>query len=243
MRNIPKWQLEFFQNFTRNDLYNLIGVLIHNSSTESNIRFCSDNNHFCSERAWLRLVRETIKKLQGRTFLEIFQEFPSFPNIGLLKLLRRYFGDACISEEWGEKRLPQIQRIIRKYRRQHLIHTKDDWRNFPSFIEKEGLGKVKISRHAIEQFKKRVANHSPQSLIELFQQSGIQSLDERERKKREKKHGEGARFYTYPPEQLRFVVIPRSREEYGYDKWMVITVEVDTGLVNCLARHSGFLQF
>lgn len=244
MRSIPKWQLEFFQNFICDDLYDLIGVLIHDPSTELNVRFCSDGNHFCSERAWLKQVREKIEKLKGKGFLELFQQF-NFPNRGLLKLLRRYFKDPCISEEWGKKRLPQIQNLIKEYRQgfqKPQTFTKDGWRSFPGFIEKEGLGMVKVLPHAVEKFKKRALNPSPQSLIKFFHLSSRQHFNERERKKRERKHGEGARFYVYPLEFLRFVVV-FDPEKYNYDGWVLKTVEVDTNLANCLARHPGFCSF
>lgn len=244
MRSISKWQFEFFQNFTRDDLYDLIGVLIHDPSTESNVRFCSDGNHFCSERAWLKQVREKIKKLKGKGFLELFQQF-NFPNRGLLKLLRRYFKDPCISEEWGKKRLPQIRNLIKEYRQKFQgpqTFTEDSWYFFSGFIEKEGLGMVKVLPHAVKRFRERALNSSPQLLIEFFCLSSRQYFNACEREKREVKHKEGARFYSYPLEFLRFVVV-FDPGKYNHDGWVLKTVEVDTNLANCLARHPGFCSF
>lgn len=245
MRNIPAWQLKFFQNFTIDDLCDLINFLVHDPVTESNIRFCSASRHFCSERAWLGRVRRKIKEFQGQSFLEIFQQFPNFPNTRLLKLLRRYFEDGYISEEWGKKRLPQIRNLIEKYCRglQEFPTFTEDRYNLPIFIKKEGLGRVKVSSHALDRFDERATNLSRQSLIEIFRSSTLLKLNEYERKKREENNdGEGALFYSFMPECLRFIVVCDPKK-YNYKGWVLKTVEVDDNLTKCLKKRPNICNF
>lgn len=216
---MKKWKKDFFGSFSCDELIDLVILLRPKSSVTVS-------------RKLGNMIR-VLSRFRGYSFWEAYKELNDVPyetimELSMAKFQIGSFGELCDYIDFIKETIKQIEwaRSIDNLKRKHVISDADEKiKKWPRSIYREDFGKVFLTPHSIEQFKKRASRRTPDFLVECFLKSSRGDLSKALKRRKMKIYDPGSVYFHYTPEFLRFVVVSS-----GKHKWTMVTIEEDYDL-------------